>query len=137
MTDPNRKINYDSLVNILLKIFADAISIHAFGSRINGSAHSKSDLDLAILVAGYCDNPKLWDAKSKLEDQLTCPVDLLDFRRASTVMQHQILVTGQRLWHQGSEANNYEAGIFSDMMALNVARAQYIKEVRESGKIYG
>jgi len=33
--------------------FPNALGIYAFGSRVQGTANVQSDLDLAVLVAGY------------------------------------------------------------------------------------
>lgn len=58
------------------------------GSQINGTAGKSSDLDLAVLVAGYADVIELWDISSDIAELVNCEVDLLDFRAASTVMQY-------------------------------------------------
>ena len=58
----------------------------AFGSRIQGTAGPDSDLDLAVLVAGYADPHGVWELAGDLEEVAGCPVDLLDLRAASTVM---------------------------------------------------
>ncbi|WP_292996284.1 nucleotidyltransferase domain-containing protein [Nitrosomonas sp.] len=36
------------------------LAIYAFGSRIQGTAQIDSDLDLAVLVAGYAEPLVLW-----------------------------------------------------------------------------
>ncbi|MCY0880914.1 MAG: hypothetical protein OWS74_02880 [Firmicutes bacterium] len=51
---------------------------------------------MAILVPEYCRPLQLWDWSEKIADIVRAPVDLLDFRAASTVMQYEILMTGQR-----------------------------------------
>lgn len=35
--------------------FPNAMAIYAFGSQVQGTAGPQSDLDLAVLVAGYAD----------------------------------------------------------------------------------
>lgn len=72
------------------------LSIYAFGSRVQGTAGEGSDLDLAVLVRGYVDPLVLWELASEAADIAGCPVDLLDLRRASTVMQQQVLTIGER-----------------------------------------
>jgi len=37
----------------LLQTFPNTLGIYAFGSRMKGTANAQSDLDLAVLVAGY------------------------------------------------------------------------------------
>ncbi|HEY6527754.1 MAG TPA: nucleotidyltransferase domain-containing protein [Cellvibrionaceae bacterium] len=66
------------------------MAIYAFGSRIQGNSTPDSDLDLAVLVAGYAKPEQLWHLAQDLADLTGYPVDLLDLRAASTVMQFQI-----------------------------------------------
>jgi predicted nucleotidyltransferase len=70
-------------------VFSHTLAIYGFGSRFNGFASVDSDLDLAILVAGNAEILKLWELSGELADLVGCPVDLLDMRAASTVMQYQ------------------------------------------------
>ncbi|MEE9354914.1 MAG: nucleotidyltransferase domain-containing protein, partial [Methylococcaceae bacterium] len=78
------------LLSEILSVLTKTLAVYAFGSRIQGTEDAKSDLDLAVLVAGYADPLTLWDLSSKLADLAGCEVDLLDMRKASTVMQYQI-----------------------------------------------
>ena len=63
------------------------LAVYAFGSSVRGDANQDSNLDLAVLVKGYADPIVLWDLANDLVDITACPVDLLDLRAASTVMQ--------------------------------------------------
>ncbi|MEO7161227.1 MAG: nucleotidyltransferase domain-containing protein, partial [Polaromonas sp.] len=65
-----------------------------------------------------------------------CPVDLLDLRAASTVMQYQIITTGQRWWVSDAQAALYEAAILSKT-ALDSARAGLLGDIQKRGSIYG
>ena len=113
------------------------LAVYAFGSRVQGTAGPQSDLDLAVLVAGYADPLVLWSLSGDLADVAGCPVDLLDLRAASTVMQHQIITTGQRWWAGDSQAALYEAAILSEKTALDTARAGLLNDIHKRGSIYG
>ena len=89
-------MNHDEIVGALQCRLPNLLAIYAFGSRIQGAAQPESDLDLAVLVAGYAEPLALWELAGDLADLAGCPVDLLDFRAASTVMQYQIITTGER-----------------------------------------
>lgn len=115
----------------------DLLAIYAFGSRVHGSAGPASDLDLAVLVAGYAGPVALWALAGDLADIAGCPVDLLDLRAASTVMQYQIVTTGQRWWAKDAQAALYEAAILSEKTALDTARAGLLADIQEKGTIYG
>src|SRR5690606_29877714 len=88
----------------LQNAFPRALSIYAFGSRTQGTTNADSDLDLAILVAGYADSLQLLNAANQLANKLGYEVDLLDLRAASTVMQYQVITTGHRLWTKDMQA---------------------------------
>ena len=126
----------DMLVATLTAAFPQAFAVYAFGSQVHGTAGPQSDLDLAILVPGYGDPVQLWALAGKLADVVNRPVDLLDLRAASTVMQYQIITTGQRLWHQGIDAGLFESYVLSEMTALNAARSGLLADIRKDGRIY-
>lgn len=117
--------------------FPNAMAIYAFGSQVQGTAGPQSDLDLAVLVAGYADPLVLWDMAAKLADIGGCPVDLLDLRAASTVMQYQVITTGQRLWSVGLPAGLFEAYVLSEKTALDEARAPLMADIQRTGKVHG
>lgn len=130
-------MNRELIVRTLVADIADVLAIYAFGSRIRGEAQPDSDLDLAVLVAGYADPLILWDLAGRLADIAHCPVDLLDLRAASTVMQYQIVTTGLRWWAKDAQAALYEAAILSEKTALDTARAGLLADIRSEGRIYG
>lgn len=117
--------------------FENLMAIYAFGSRVQGTATPASDLDLAILVEGKADPLALWNAAGDLAILLNHDVDLLDFRAASTVMQAQILETGERWWAHDEQASIYEAAVLSEKLRLNDMRAGILKDIQERGRIYG
>ena len=94
--------------------FPNTMAIYAFGSQVQGTAGPQSDVDLAVLVAGYADPLALWDVAGDLAAVTGCPVDLLDLRAASTVMQYQVITTGQRLWSVGLPVGLFETFVLSE-----------------------
>jgi len=116
--------------------FHNAMAIYAFGSQVQGTAGPNSDLDLAVLVAGYADPLVLWDMAGILADVVGCPVDLLDLRAASTVMQYQVITTGQRLWSVGLPVGLFETYVLSEKTALDEARAPLMADIQRTGKIH-
>lgn len=113
------------------------LAVYAFGSRVQGTAQPDSDLDLAVLVEGYAEPLSLWELSGELADLAGCAVDLLDLRAASTVMQYQIVSTGQRWWKKDGQAALYEAAILSEKTALDSARRGLIGDIQKRGSIYG
>src|SRR5690606_3581963 len=124
------------VVTELQNAFPDALGIYAFGSRVHGTANAQSDLDLAILVAGYSDPLQLFEMANQLADQLGYEVDLLDLRAASTVMQHQVITTGRRLWAKDMQADLFDVFVLNEKLALDELRAEQLNEIRETGRVY-
>ncbi|MDO8893454.1 MAG: nucleotidyltransferase domain-containing protein [Nitrosomonas sp.] len=104
---------------------------------MQGTAQIDSDLDLAVLVAGYAEPLVLWALAGDLADVTGCPVDLLDLRAASTVMQYQVITTGQRWWALDIQAALFEAAILSEKTELDTARAGLLSDILKRGKVYG
>ncbi|PIY30289.1 MAG: nucleotidyltransferase domain-containing protein [Comamonadaceae bacterium CG_4_10_14_3_um_filter_60_42] len=126
----------EQLVTLLRARFPQAMAIYAFGSQVHGDANAHSDLDLAVLVAGYGDPLALWDASGDLADVVGCQVDLLDLRAASTVMQYQVITTGRRLWSTGLPTDLFECYVLSEKTALDEARALLLADIASTGRIY-
>ena len=130
-------MNLDALIQPLRYNLPNLLAIYAFGSRVSGDVGPDSDLDLALLVAGKADPVALWTFSSQLAGIAGCPVDLLDLRAVSTVMQYQIITTGKRLWTKDHQAALYESFILSEKTALDEARAPLMKIIQREGTIHG
>ena len=126
----------DGLTPALRERFPDALALYAFGSRIANTARADSDLDLAVLLPGYADPLVLWRTAQELAEISQCPVDLLDLRAESTVMQHQVLTTGRRLWSTEPAAGLFEAYAMSEKLALDEARAGLLADIAREGRIH-
>ena len=130
-------MNRNALIHTVQYRVPNLLAIYAFGSRIQGTARPDSDLDLAVLVGGYAEPLALWALAGDLADVAGSPVDLLDLRAASTVMQYQILTTGQRWWQRDMQAALFEAAMLSEKTALDTARAGLLGDIQKRGTVYG
>lgn len=126
-----------ALVGLLRSRVDGLLAVYAFGSRVQGTADEGSDLDLAVLVKGYVDPLVLWEIASEAADIAGCPVDLLDLRRASTVMQ-QVLVKGEHWWvAEEPEPGLFECAVLSEKLELDRARAPLLRDIERDGRVYG
>ena len=125
----------ERLVATLRARLPGLLAVYGFGSRVQGTARPESDLDMAVLVAGYADVLLLWQLAGELADMAGCTVDLLDLRAASTVMQYQVITQGERWWARDAQASLYESAILSEKTALDVARAGLLADIRETGTV--
>lgn len=125
------------LVARICACFEDVIAIYAFGSQVLGNANAESDLDLAVLVAGYAPPLALWDAAGDLANLVGCAVDLLDLRASSTILQYQVITTGNRLFSADLDADLFECDVLSEKTDLDTARAPLLADIKATGRVYG
>ncbi|MEE8587411.1 MAG: nucleotidyltransferase domain-containing protein [Acidobacteriota bacterium] len=130
-------MNETLIVQHLQQSLPELLAVYAFGSRAQGTANRDSDLDLAVLAEGKADPVELWKLAGDLAGIAGCTVDLLDLRQASTVMQHQIITSGRRLWTKDVQAPLYESFILSEKTALDTARAGLLEDICREGRVYG
>lgn len=127
-------MNRNAILNLVQRRFPNLLALYAFGSRVTGQATSESVLDLAILVDGLVDPFAIFTLAGEIAG---LEVDLVDLRAASTVMQHQIITTGERWWQRDSCAALYEATILNMKTSLDEARAGLIGDILKRGSVYG
>ncbi len=125
-----------SMVEYLRTRIPDLQAVYAFGSQITGHARPDSDLDLAVLMKGRADALTLFNLSSDLADLAGCDVDLLDIRAASTVMQYQILTTGERWWAVDYPADLFEIFVLREKIDLDERRAGILEDIRQRGSVY-
>ena len=130
------KLNFQTIIDVILPVLPNTLAIYAFGSQVQNTANTESDLDLAVLVPNYVETLTLWDLSGQLADNFACSVDLLDMRAASTVMQHQILTTGFRLWALDLSVDLLECYVLSEKFNLDHARAGLLADIEATGKVY-
>lgn len=133
-------MNFKPVIHHLQQRLPKLLGVYAFGSRVvDGGRHARpdSDLDLAVLVEGYADPLALFELSGDLSDLACCPVDLLDLRAASTVMQHQILTTGERLWGKDVRAGLFESAMLTEKLHLNEMRKALVQDIQLRGTVYG
>ena len=127
----------EPLLTLLRNRLPDLLAVYVFGSQASGEAGPESDLDIAVLSTGPLDQVPLWQLSGELADLVGVPVDLLDLRAASTVMQYQILSTGRQIWSRDSQAALFESFILSEKTELDTARAGLMEDIQREGKVYG
>ncbi len=127
-------MNRDAIVHTLQARVPGLLAIYAFGSRVHGTDDRESDLDLAVLVAGYAEPVALWRLSGELADLSGCPVDLLDLRTASTVMQYQILTSGERWWAKDAQVSLFESAMLSEKTELDTSRVGLLDDIQKEGE---
>lgn len=129
-------MNIEHITTHLKQRLPDLQAAYLFGSQASGDAGPQSDLDLAILLPRSADPVLIWDLSGELADLAGVPVDLVDLRAASTVMQYQVITTGQRLWAQALVAGLFECFVLSEKTALDTARSGLLADIQRDGHVY-
>ncbi|NUT87479.1 nucleotidyltransferase domain-containing protein [Pseudomonas corrugata] len=130
-------MNIQALLTYLQNHLPDLLAVYLFGSHAQGTSGPDSDVDIAVLVPGHVDPMFLWQLSGDLADIAGSPVDLIDLRAATTVMQYQIVTRGQRLWAKDVQAGLFESFILSEKTDFDTARAALLKDIQEEGTVYG
>jgi len=116
----------------------DVMAVYLFGSAASGKMHPESDIDMAVLTDSPIDPEYLWKLAQDMAAVLGVGVDLIDLRRASTVMRMQIVESGKRLYCRDQVAcDAFEDFVFSDFARLNEERADILEDIRRRGAVYG
>lgn len=116
-------------------------AVYLYGSVVSGDLHPESDVDIAILLphdeAKRLGALSVSDLRYSLEDVVGRRVDLVNIRRASTVLQHQVLATGRVLYIADTRGlAEFEMISMSLYQKLNEERAAILADIAASGVVY-
>jgi len=128
----------DSLVATLSDRVPGLAAAYLFGSRAREDARPGSDIDLAVLTLGNLDPVERWKLQEDLAAQAHQNVDLVDLRRASTVMRVQVLRDGRLLADvQPLVRATFECSALSAYARLNEERREILNDIATRGRVYG
>jgi predicted nucleotidyltransferase len=112
-------------------------AVYLFGSQASEEATETSDVDVAVLLPAPLAAEQRWRLASELADRLGRDVDLIDLRQASTVLQHQVVVEGKRLWSHGLDSDEFELMVQSEYWDLAIQRQHLIADIKQRGSVHG
>ena len=100
-------------------------AIYLFGSHASEYERSKSDIDLGVLFIKDVDGFKRIDMETEISNQLKKDVDLVDMKKSSPFLRHQIYKHGKVLYHDGSAFPFiFRANSIRDYLDTNYLRRQ-------------
>lgn len=112
-------------------------AVYQFGSAGTPFERADSDLDLAFLAGGTMETVDTWDLGERIATRVGRDVDLVDLRRASTVMAAGIITSGFRLQcFNDNESAAFEAHTLADYARLNEARHELLADIQQRGRIH-
>lgn len=126
------------LVDYVKSRVPELVALYRFGSHVKGTARKESDVDLAVLVSSPIPAWDLFELAQELAARLHREVDLIDLRSVSTVMQMQVVSTGQCIFSANeSRRREFEMYVYSDYARLNEERREILQAIATSGVIHG
>lgn len=137
MTDSRR----ERAIDRIRTSFPSAQAIYIFGSVALNEDTESSDMDIGLLLphahAARADSLRYSDLRFELEEVVGRPVDLVNLRRVSIVLQKEVLATGDRIYTRDRRAaEEYEMLVLSLYGKLNEERREILEEFARTGRAY-
>lgn len=125
------------LIAVIRQQVAAVLAIYRFGTWATPYERADSDIDLAFL-GDSLPRTQCWAIAQELARIAGRDVDLIDMRRASTVMQARIIAEGERIYcSHDNKVALYECHVFSDYARLNEERRDILNDIKAGGSVYG
>ena len=130
-------MNDSEAVTVIRASVPGVLAVYRFGSSVAGPFRSDSDVDLALLPPGPMSALARFDLQERVAAGAGRDVDLVDLRRASTVMRMQVVSRGVLIHEADSlERRRFEDYVFSSYARLNEERRAILERVRQEGAVY-
>jgi len=101
--------------------------IYVFGSHGTPARHPRSDIDIAFLPGSPTDEFRVFQIAGTLSSELDSEVDLIDLSRASTVLQKEVIRTGEAIHIRDElKKREFEMRALSDYARLNEERHEVL-----------
>jgi predicted nucleotidyltransferase len=98
-------LNKDQIAKIVAFARAHPMisAIYLFGSHASEHDRPKSDIDLGVLFSDDVDGFTRIDMETEISNKLKKNVDLVDIKKSSPFLRHQIYKCGKGLYHDNSD----------------------------------
>jgi predicted nucleotidyltransferase len=112
--------------------------IYLFGSYAKGHIRPDSDVDIAFLSDEEQNDYLIFSAAQGLADIIKRDIHLIDLKRATTVLQMQVVGTGKVIFCDNDiKRANFEMLTMKKYARLNEERQIILDGVKERGNIFG
>ena len=119
---------HKKIIDLITLHYPNVTVIYLFGSQASGKQTKNSDWDIALLTTRKLAPLARWELSESLCELLDSQVDLVDLLEASTVLQMQVITTGQVLFDKEPSAALFEMQVFSMYGRLQEGRSDIIKQ---------
>lgn len=125
------------IVNSIKNTIPELQALYLFGSQNDGTATSKSDVDVAYLSKGTLSSLERWDLSQKLASLLSLDVDLVELSSTNTIFRYQILSTAERIYGEGYEVESFETLAYSFYLRFQEERKPIVDAIMENKSVFG
>jgi predicted nucleotidyltransferase len=132
---------YEKIVRAILEHYPGAQAIYLFGTYGTGDEWPDSDVDIAVLLspeeARKAGSLMMSEAYLALGTVLRKDVDLINLRKAPTVLQKEVVAADRRVYTGNTyAADEFEMLTLSYYQKLNEERAEIVAEGLSSGRFH-
>ncbi len=128
---------FENVIQRIKEAVPGLIAVYRFGSQAHGIARPESDVDLAVLAQPALSPATRLGLRENLSLLLRRDVDLVDLRRASTVLRRQVVSTGECLFSAGdTRREQFETMAYTSYARLNEERREILDDIRTRGRVY-
>lgn len=127
-----KQLIIDTLLNSIPKLQ----SVYIFGSYIDGTATTESDLDIAYLSPSLLSSIEKWELSQKLAVLLSIDIDLIELSQTNTIFRYQILSTGERIYGDGYEVESFETLAYSFYLRFQEERKPIVDEIMKRQRVF-
>lgn len=112
--------------------------IYLFGSFARGEGREDSDIDIAIYSNEIISDYDLFIMASNLSFEVHRDVQIINFKKASTVFKAQIIGNYELLYEKDEVfRSNFEIRALKEYCKLNEEREEILNRIESEGKVYG
>ncbi len=132
-------ISRNIITQFLLEHIPHLQGIYLFGSYAQNMADKKSDVDIAVLTPAKLSLAEKNETAFLLSKRLNVSqVDLIDLKTASTVLQEEILYTGERIATQDEMAcEKYEDYMARKALDFAIFCRPLVEDILARKSVYG
>ena len=131
----------DVIKDVVLRFYPNTQAIYLFGSYQTENEWPASDVDVAVLLSpdesGIAGSLMMSELYSTLGTMLRKDVDIVNLRRAPTVLQKEIVMADRRIYTGNRyAAEEFEMLTMSFYQKLNEERAGIIESALKVGRFH-
>ena len=131
------KIDKQLIIDTIKQEIPKLQALYLFGSQNDGSATTKSDVDIAYLSQKSLNSLERWDISQKLASLLSLDVDLIELSTTNTIFRYQILSNAERIYGDGYDVESFETLAYSFYLRFREERQPIVDEIMKNKSVFG